>query len=205
MKFHFGPFPGNPAFIPDVSWQPLDEPEQKSILWVVLPLGLFTVAAFIILWFFLTPQSWIYFKYWFFIENSYVDIAILIAALAVTHELIHAMFHPGYGLTSQTVLGLWLSKGALYAHWDGEWSRNRAMACLLMPFVVLSVIPLLVCMLPDKATLWLDYITKSMLCFVSIFNALCACGDLMGARLFFRQIPATGILRNKGYYTYWRH
>lgn len=204
MKFRFGPPPETSDFTPDDSWQPLNEPGTKTFLWVVLPFGLFGVSALFILWFCLTDLTWNDFLYWFFYQSSVLSITSLTIGIIIVHELIHALFHPGYGLTSNTTFGLWLSKGSFYVHWHGEMSRNRAIVGCVSPFLVLSVLPLLVCLVPCTRSFCLYDSTVAMLCYISLINTFFASADLMGARMFFLQIPKDGIIRNKGYYTYWQ-
>lgn len=204
MKFRIGPPPENSDFTPGEPWQPLDEPGPRTFTWVALPVGLLSTAAFCILWLSLTDLTLIDFLYWFFYKLSGVRLLFLFFSLIVIHELLHAIFHPRYGFSSNSILGVWISKGAFYAHWDNEWSRNRAMACIISPFFVLTVLPFLVSLLPYTLVPWLDENIMSMLAYVSVMNALFAAADLMGARLLFLQIPRNGIVRNQGFHTYWR-
>jgi hypothetical protein len=53
---------------------------------------------------------------------------------------------------------------------DGELGRGRFMAILLMPFLIISIVPLLFAIVGRFATGWLA--------FVSCLNALLACGDM---------------------------
>lgn len=100
------------------------------------------------------------------------------------------------GRSPHSILGFWPSRVLFYAHYDGEMTRNRFIAILLMPFVVISVVPLLVSAVAQVTSGWVAYI--------SAFNALLACGDMLGAGMVVFQIPATAIVRNQGWRTYWR-
>lgn len=124
--------------------------------------------------------------------------AMLLAFVVITvvHELIHAVVHPMAGRSSHTVLGFWPSRILFYAHYDGELSRNRFVAILLMPLFVISIVPLVVAALVGASSGWVA--------FASSFNALMACVDILGAGLLLFQIPATAIVRNQGWKTYWR-
>ena len=70
-----------------------------------------------------------------------------------------------------------------YAHYDGEMSRNRLVAILLMPLLIISIVPLLVSAVTQVSSGWVA--------FVSAFNAFCACADMLQAGLVLFQIPAT--------------
>jgi hypothetical protein len=120
---------------------------------------------------------------------------VLIAGLVIAHELIHALVHPMAGRSPRSILGFWTSLG-FYAHYDGEMSRNRLVACLLMPLLVLSIVPLLVSAVTQVSSAWVA--------FVSAFNAFCACVDLLLAGSVLIQIPATAIVRFKSWRIYWR-
>jgi hypothetical protein len=60
---------------------------------------------------------------------------------------------------------------------------------------VISGAPLLVSALIGQASL--------VLAFVSVFNALCACGDAFGICLLLFQVPSVAFVRNQGWKTYW--
>jgi hypothetical protein len=47
---------------------------------------------------------------------------------------VHALVHPMAGRSPHSILGFWSSLG-FYAHYDGEMSRNRLVAILLMPLL----------------------------------------------------------------------
>ena len=99
------------------------------------------------------------------------------------------------GLSSHTTLGFWPALG-FYAAYDGEMSRNRLVACLLMPLLIISIAPLLVSAAAQVSWGWVA--------FVSAFNALCACVDILLAGLVLFQIPATAIVRFKSWRIFWK-
>jgi hypothetical protein len=112
--------------------------------------------------------------------------------LVVVHEFIHASVHPLGGRSNASVIGFWPSRVLFYGHYTGALSRERFLAILLAPFLVLSVLPLLVALtgaLPPG-------LAGSTLAWCSTLNALFACGDLFGAALVAAQIPR-GRLRSK--------
>jgi len=69
-------------------------------------------------------------------------------------------------------------------------------SCLLMPFLIISIVPLLVSAVTQVASGWIA--------FVSTFNALCACVDLLLAGSVLFQIPATAMVRFKRWRIYWK-
>jgi hypothetical protein len=190
MRFHLGAIPVSPDFVPDASWRPLRQapsPMLENLL--ALPIGVVATALVVVLWFLVTPLSDIT------PAMSLPTFLLLFAGLVVVHESIHALVHPMAGLSSHSILGFWASLG-FYAHYDGEMSRNRLVACLLMPLLVISIFPLLVSAVAQVSSDWVA--------FVSTFNALCACVDLLLAGSILFQIPATAIVRFKSWRIFWK-
>ena len=94
------------------------------------------------------------------------------------------------------LLRCWPSRLVFYAHYTGELSRNRFLAILLLPTLVISGAPLLLAIIVQSSSGWLAL--------VSIFNAAAACGDLFGAGVVLAQIPSTAKVRDQGWTTYWK-
>lgn len=116
--------------------------------------------------------------------------------IVVVHELIHVAVHPLSGRSAHSIVGFWPSGGMIYAHYDQEMTRNRFVAILLMPLVVISLVPLIAAAVGRGTSGWMA--------FVSAFNAFLACVDILGAGLVLFQIPGTAIVRQQVWRTYWR-
>jgi len=190
MRFHLGAIPNSPDFVPDASWMPLRQapsPMFENLL--ALPFGAVAAAIVAALWFLVTPLRDIT------PAMTLPTFLLLFASLVVVHELIHALVHPMAGLSPHSILGFWASLG-FYAHYDGEMSRNRLVACLLMPLFIISIVPLVVSAAAQVSSVWVA--------FVSALNALCACVDMLLAGLILYQIPANRIVRFKSWRIYWR-
>ena len=84
----------------------------------------------------------------------------------------------------------------VYAHYAGEMTRNRFLAILLMPLVIISFVPLLVAAIAQVSSGWIA--------FVSAFNAFVAFLDILDAGLVLFQIPATATVRCRSLRIYWR-
>ena len=154
-----------------------------------LPIGLATGLLFGYLWLLTTPldDPGVFFDLWNF---------LLLIPIIVVHEFIHALGYPMAGRSDKTVVGCWPSKGVFYAHYLGELSRNRLITVFLLPIATMSLLPLLTAMIARVDIEWLA--------FVSTWNAALACGDLLGAGLVITQVPSNAIVRNQGWFTYWR-
>ncbi|HTI98570.1 MAG TPA: DUF3267 domain-containing protein [Dongiaceae bacterium] len=190
MRFRIGAIPESPDFTPDASWHPLREPSPRQVQLLALPIGLLAAGGFILLWWALTPPPGID------LPRSVLKFGLTFGGIIVVHELIHALVHPRAGVSRHSILGVWPARLIFYAHYDGELTRNRFAAILLMPLLCLSAAPLVVGAVAHLSLPWLA--------FVSAFNAFLACGDILGASLVLYQIPAQAIVRNQGWKTYWR-
>ncbi len=198
MRFRVGPVPDNPGFQPDQhSWRKVKEPSFGVLMLLALPVAALMVAGMLAAWaavaraagtdepvqFSITPATLLY------------SLAAL-AALVVVHELAHMLALPRFGSTSATVAGFWPSKLTPYVSYEGELARNRYIAAGLTPFVLLSLVPLLV----GALFAW----TPAWLVALSTVNAFASSGDLINAALLAFQVPRRAVVRSKGLETWWR-
>jgi hypothetical protein len=193
MRFHLGEIPDSPDFVPDETWKTMHEPSIWGMQLIAFPIGILSVGIIALLWINITPLLR---------PGTFkfpVPIGILLfcfVSVLIIHELIHATIHPMAGTSKNTVLGFLPSKMFLYTTYVGELSRNRCLALLLAPFIVISIIPLMMASILHVAPYWLAY--------ASILNAYLASGDLyMVGRTLFR-IPPHATVRSQGWKTYWR-
>jgi hypothetical protein len=127
-------------------------------------------------------------------------LAIILGSIPV-HELVHALTHPHFGLSSESILGFWLSRGLFYAHYDGEMSRNRFLAILAMPFLILSLLPVaIIAFIGSSAPMSMP----SYLGIVALTNSMFASGDAVGFALILSQIPSAAVVRNMGWKSFWK-
>ena len=190
MRFHLGAIPSSPDFVPDPSWRSLRQapaPWKENLL--ALPIGVVAAVTVAALWFLVTPLRDIT------PAMSLPTFLLGFAAFVVVHEGIHALVHPMAGRSPHSILGFWPSVG-FYANYDGEMSRNRLVAILLMPLLIISIVPLLVSAVAQVSSGWVAL--------VSAFNALCACSDMLLAGSLLFQVPAAAIVRFKSWRIFWR-
>ena len=190
MRFHLGAIPSSPDFVPDASWRRLREPSPWLDKLVALPVGVAAAAILAALWFLLTPLRDVT------PALSLPAFLLSFAGIVVVHELLHALAHPMAGRSPHSIVGFSPLQAFFYGHYDGEMSRNRFLAILLMPLLIISIVPVLV----SAAT----QISSGWVAFISVFNAFLACSDILLAGLVLCQIPATGIVRQRSWKTYWR-
>ena len=195
MKFHLGSLPDD--FDPDESWHSIVEPNPLLMQLVALPIALASGGLFFYLWRLIlnfesmqVPAGWEI--------ATQVGILVSFPLLILVHEYLHAITYPGYGLGNETLIGCWPSRMLFYAYYNGPMSRERFLLVFAMPFLVISVIPLLI-----AAALPLPEMVKPILAWFSIWNALFACGDILGFVLILVQVPRKALVRNKSWRSFW--
>jgi hypothetical protein len=203
MRLHFGAVPESPDFHPqEEGWTPLREPSATVFVWIASGVGVVVGLLIAVLWAGTVPGGEILsisFQGRFPALPIVIAIAKVLGAIAlliVVHELLHAAIFPGWWLSRQTIIGIWLSKGLFYAHYDGPMSRNRCLLVLVTPFLVLTV------------GLWLVELVFQtgwgLFPGWSVLNAMLAGGDILATGMIAWQIPATAEVRNQGWRTWWR-
>ena len=192
MRFHLGDIPYSPDFVPDASWKPLKQPSPWMALLAAYPIGIVAAGMVTVLWLAITP---------FQLQDvtstmSLRGFLFSFAGMVVVHELIHLVVHPMSGRSPHSIVGAGGPTTGVYAHYAGEMTRNRFVAILLMPLVIISFVPLLVAAVAQVSSGWIA--------FISAFNALVACLDTLDAGLVLFQIRATATVRCRGLRIYWR-
>jgi hypothetical protein len=200
MQLHLGKPPPTPDFDPKADgWTPLREPSPLVLNLLATPVGLLTAVLVGLAW---SPA------------NSSVEVSstvfgpltplvflaglILIGlpGLIALHELIHALGYPRFGFDRSTVITIWPSKLLICAITFHALRRNRLLLVYLLPLLVISIVPLVVCRLA--------HINSGLLMLASVVNALAAGGDVVCFFLILFQVPASAELRNQGWATWWR-
>jgi hypothetical protein len=188
MKFILGAIPEDPTFDPEqTGWRSLREPDPVMLNLIALPVAGVLFGALVLAINLLTPVS---------ISDAtrrFIPAFLIIIPL---HELVHALFTPRFGATSQTLLGCWPARILFYAFYTGELPARQFLTVLLAPFVVITVIPLAVISLLSLNSPW----TAAM----ALANGIGASGDLVGVFVVLTQIPRGAIVRNKGWRSYWK-
>jgi Putative zincin peptidase len=192
MRFHWGGIPEPKDFVPDETWKALREPNPLVMQLFAIPLGFVAFIAVGALWLYTTSLK----------GDPLKSIGSLTAAFAsfipliIVHELIHAAVHPQSGKSNRTILGFWPSRLLFYAHYDGKLTRNRFVAILAMPTVVITFIPLVIAMTTN--------LSSGFIAWISTWNIFFACGDMFGIILLLFQVPSCAICHNQGWRTYWK-
>lgn len=186
MRLHIGEIPDSPDFVPDAGWTPMREPTPWVMQVLSLPVGLALALALGVLWMTLTPLR-------HGPPPSLGECLGALIAIVPAHEAVHLVMHPR---TGDSIVGLWPSRLLFYTHYHNQLACWRYLAVLLMPFVVLSLVPLAVCALTARAC--------AFLAVASVVNALFASSDLFAVGLLLAQVPPHATLRNKGWRVWWK-
>lgn len=112
----------------------------------------------------------------------------LVSVLA--HEALHLLWHPGWALSSQSLILIWPRKLLLGVHYKGFMPRNRWLAMRLSPLVGLTVLPTLVLLILSPHGI--DFFWQQFTVLVVFVNSLGAGGDLVASVIVARQVPRGG-------------
>lgn len=190
MKFRIGSLPVNQDFDPHAgNWIPCKEPKPWVSTWLIsIPLSLLLAIIFTVMLFKLTP---------FDLQGlTPYKLVLLYIGVIVAHEAIHAVMQPDRGTSARTTLGFWPSHLVFYAHYDGERSRANFLFGLVSPFLLLSVVPMLLAIAFQTSAWWVGALILG--------NAVASSADLFGFFAVLLGTPKNSQLINNGWYTYWR-
>lgn len=187
MRFNFGQLPTQ-SLDPDSAWLPMKEPSP----------GRFSVYAMIAS----VALAALFWSMWNSLESGMADalvswkFAIVFALVVVVHELIHLVAHPHFGLSNDSIVGFWPKYCVFYAQYMGIMHRQRYAAVLMAPFLLLSVVPLLVHTL--------GFPVGRYVALFAFVNAFSAAGDIIGAWLLLSRVPREALVIHSGWQTLWR-
>ncbi len=178
----------------DAQWRRLNEPPiGRFQLWgsmaqvIVLP-------CLILAWWWPFRQAGVGLDEWF--GPAFPWAMCSYPLLVVLHEVLHMLVHPGAGTRPASVLGVLPAHYMFYAAYMQEMSRNRLLGVLIAPFLLLTLLPWMVC-------LWRGVFSPYW-AVLSVLNGAGAVGDLLGIYLLVRGVPSKSIVRNQGWTTWWR-
>jgi hypothetical protein len=205
MRFQYGPIPEDEAFHPEAQgWAGIHEPSPLILNILALPASILLLAATIyaisLAWEG-SPQAIMQEV----LERSgpgpfFVFLAVLVISIPI-HELVHLFTHPRLGRSNKSILGLWLSRGMFYAHYDGAVSRNRFLSILAAPYLLLGWAPVIILALIGTS-IPIEYVV--LLVSAAFVNSVLPTGDVLGFFLLLSQVPTSACVKNKGWKSYWK-
>ena len=188
MKFTVGPIPEDAHFQPDGDvWTIVREPSLEKMMLLSLPLAVLLGLGAILLWILITS-----------VDLHDIEVLWSIAAMPFcipVHQIAHASGFPARGWIAQTSFGVWPSRLAFYAHYQGPLSRDRVLVILVLPFALISISPLVLCSVLRTV--------PPVAMYVSIGNAFLCSVDLASFMLVLWQLPRTAVIRQQGMKMWW--
>ena len=127
---------------------------------------------------------------------SWTKIVLSLIVLIIGHEVIHLLGFPYLGMSSRTVVGLWLEAGSPYVQHMSPIRRNRFLAISILPFFVLSVMPLVLAAH--------NLGTINYLSWISVLNCLGAGSDIFIFIQILRVVPSKANVIEGEDALYWR-
>jgi len=190
MRLHFGSIPENTEFQASGDWVAAREPPAWLVQWVLsVPVSILLAllaAMFIIRYTKISSEG-----------LSLAGLLLLSFVLVVVHELVHVVTHPDRGMSRRTILGFWPSRLVFFAHYDGPRTKSNFLLCLIAPFLVLTVAPLIA----STTASWDSWVIGT----VMILNAALSSIDVLGFFFVLVGVPGGAWVQNRGWHTYWKH
>lgn len=192
MKFHLGEAPETVDIINDSAWKLVAMPEVRRWQIMAFPVAIINMAFVAALWLLFTPAV----NPLSFFPIPIIGFVLCLVGVLVIHELIHSFMHPKAGFSQHSIIGFYPSRMLLYSVYNGEVTKGRFVTTLMMPFICISIIPILISSIFQTYSFWVAYIT--------VLNAFVAAGDIMEICTVLRQAPRNSSLRRNGWSYYWK-
>ena len=218
MRFRWGKFPEDSRFNPEAEgWLALPETNPSAMHWLAQPAALGLLLVWLLLAFLvfplelLTPQvirisdTVFQIRYPVYEAVTWPLIATLLVIFILffpAHEFIHALSCPSWGMSANTILGIWLAKGFFYVHHMGPMRRNRFLFVLSAPYAALSLLPLTLIAFLKTAGSTPEVMIS--LAWLSLLGSVLAGGDLVSAWSLLSLVPNAALVRNQGQRSYWK-
>ncbi len=120
----------------------------------------------------------------------------------VAHEFLHLFLHPGWGLSSRSLLFVWPRRLQLGVYYEGFMTRTRWLVMRLSPLVGLTVLPTLLLLVAYPYNM--SFFWEQFVVLVILVNSLGAGGDLVASLIVARQVPRGGEVGNWNGRACWR-
>ena len=179
------PLTGNFA---DLTWNTVEVFDTRRLCYSVLS-GAALAVVFAVIWRVLDTASLPLGR------PSDAEIFCVIAILIISHETLHFVFFPGAGLNANSVIGVWFKVASPYVQYLSPMRRNRFMLVLVMPFLILSVLPLFLQSFGIGQNTYIGWI--------SVLNCLGAGSDLFIFGMMCASVPFHSQVLESGGKVFW--
>jgi hypothetical protein len=126
---------------------------------------------------------------------SWIEFTLTLFTLAIGHEALHLLGFPKFGFDSKTIIGFWPEFGSPYVQYLSPMQRNRFLLSTILPFLVLTLLPLFLLTGSSKLTAYLSWI--------SVLNSVGAGSDLLIFMKVAMQVPKDSYIMESHDSVYW--
>lgn len=195
MKFHYGEVPQEADFAPEAEgWAAVPELSASKMQIGGFPMLLILLLATSTVVRLISPNG-------FYPPNLWIGLLFLLL-IPLLHELVHALFTPGLGLTEKTMIGAWPKKLLFYAYYSEALSLRRFSVVSLAPILVLTVLPILLIVLLRQMGAHPGLL--STMGFIAFINVAISYGDVTNLLWVRRGVPASASVRFNGSQLFWK-
>lgn len=187
-KFHIGrplrcPLPVN------AGWNEIKTLDQGRLAWSVC-VGICVALIVAVIWRIYSTESLP------LGSPSWSQILFSLIILSLGHEAIHLLGFPNLGMSAETVVGVWPEAGSPYVQHLSPMSRNRFLIVSILPFLVLSILPL--------ALAFNGAGPINLLSWLSVLNCVGAGSDLLIFHKVIRAVPTKAHVIEAEAALYWQ-
>jgi hypothetical protein len=176
ISFRCAPPPKSPDIDQSQSWRALPGYDGSSNTFArALGVGVACALTLFAAWELLTATPLR------FGSPTLVDVAIVIFALTVVHELAHWVGFP-FHAQRRIIFGVWPAAGSVYVQSLEPIKRNRFVIVLLLPLALLSLLPLLLSVSLEPV----PHVVR----WISVLNGLSVGGDLLAVYTLLKKAPS---------------
>jgi len=204
MRFHIGSIPKDSTFQPDrEKWFSIHQPGFALKQMLAFPVAIL-ISLFLLVCFSLildnsdsSNQGLIVFS-----SSNWWQFLLVVVFFVPLHELVHALCHPESGMSDKTIIGIQLKNFSIFTHYTDSMTRTRLLVTTIMPFILLSIVPIIVISFFQILSLSTEMIP--LLVFMSIINGMASSADIMVFTLVLFQIPNHAITKGHRWKIYWK-
>jgi len=204
MRFHIGSIPKDSTFQPDrEKWFSIHQPGFALKQMLAFPVAIL-ISLFLLVCFSLildnsdsSNQGLITIS-----SSNWWQLPLVMVFFAPLHELLHALCHPGAGMSNKTIIGIQPKNFSIFTHYEDSMTRTRLLVTMIMPFILLSIVPIAVLSFFQMMSLGMEMV--SLLILLSIFNGMASSADIMVFTLVLFQIPNHAITKGHRWKIYWK-
>jgi hypothetical protein len=130
------------------------------------------------------------------LDVSWLRVILFVILVMPFHELIHATGFEGGVTSKRVVFGFDPKVFGFYVHYSGVIPRDRYIAIAALPFITITLLPLII-------VVWFG-IEYTYLTEIIFSNGLASALDVLTVILILRQVPRQSVLVNSGLKSYWK-